>query len=193
MDDPRLKSLPHEIKYGVCGLVVLDGHLLRAQENARRWEYGRLLISQLVMGLQAVKIGGTMVVKLSRPDNVRTAKLLYLLDIISASLITCKPRSMHSNRGTFYAVAKGVRYGAEARCFTTLIEGLQKLWHELTYGGDEGHGRFITEMDLDFIIRTDELADRYLLRLIELGREVWAVQAAALRRMFKSKGIAVDD
>jgi hypothetical protein len=192
-DDPRLKPLPTEIECPSCKLVILDGHFLRKQENGRKWDYDRLLISQLVMGLQAVKAGGTIVLKLSRPDAVHTAKLLYMLDMISNSLTTCKPRSMHANRGTFYAIAKGVRLGADAKRFPAIIEGLKRLWSELTYGGDDGCGRFLDETDLDFIICTEELIDSYLARLIELGRDIWMVQAHHLRRILRKKGIYVDD
>jgi len=194
IDDPRLKPLPAQIKSRSCGLVMLDGHFLHTQENVRKWDYDRLLISQLVMGLQAVKTGGTIVLKLSRPDAVRTAKLLYMLDVISDSLTTCKPRSMHANRGTFYAIAKGVRLGADAGRLPTIAEGLKRLWSELTYGGDDGCGRFLNETDLDFIISMEELVDSYLARVIELGRDVWMIQADNLRRTLREKGnIYVDD
>jgi hypothetical protein len=190
VNDPRLKTLPPAIKYRTCDLVILDGHFLRTQKNAERHDYDRLLISQLVMGLQAVKAGGIIVLKLSKPDNVRTAKLLYMLDAISDYLETCKPRSMHANRGTFYAIAKGVRLGTETVGY---LENLKRLWFELTFGGDAGGGRFLNETDLNFVVTTDELVDRYVARLIELGREVWIVQAICLRGFLRKKGIDVDD
>jgi hypothetical protein len=193
INDPRLKPLPPQITSQSRGLVILDGHLLRIQEDVRNFDYDRLMVSQLVMGLLGVKIGGTIVMKLSRPDAVHTAKVLYMLDAISDSLSTCKPLTMHRSRGTFYAIAKGVGLGTDAKRLPTFVEGFQKLWFELTFGGDEGCGRFLNETDLDFIASTDELIGNYLDRLIELGREVWIVQATCLLRLFRKKGIDVDD
>jgi hypothetical protein len=193
INDPRLKPLPPQITSRSRGLVVLDGHLLRTQEDVRNFDYDRLMVSQLVMGLLGVKIGGTIVMKLSKPDAVRTAKVLYMLDAISDSLSTCKPLSMHGSRATFYAIAKGVGLGTDAKRLPTIVEGFQKLWFELTFGGDEGCGRFMNETDLDFIACTDELVGNYLGRLIELGQEVWMVQANCLRGLLRKKGINVDD
>jgi hypothetical protein len=144
-----------------------------------------------VIGLQAVKTGGTIVVKLSKPDAVRTAKLLYMLDMVSDSLLTCKPLSMHANRGTFYAIAKGVGLGTNAVQMPTIVEGLKRLWVELTFSGDNGCGRFSNQTDLDFIISTEELVDHYLARLIELGREVWIIQARKLRDLLRKKGVNI--
>ncbi|KAF7977153.1 hypothetical protein HWV62_4571 [Athelia sp. TMB] len=193
---PPLQSLPPQIKNGNFSLVILDGHLLRTQEGVRSWEYDRLLIAQLIIGLQGLKLGGTLVVKLSRPDAVRTAKLLYMLDGLSEAggLVTCKPRSMHASRGTFYAVARNVGHGQIP--VADMLLGLRKLWQDLTFGGTEGCGRFLEEADLDFIVTTEDLVgsstrDGYLCRLVELARDVWVGQAEALRILLKKKGLNV--
>jgi hypothetical protein len=191
--DSLLKPVPSQIKPRSCDLVTLDGHQLRTQEGAKRWDYDRLLISQLILGFDAIKYGGTMVVKLSRPARECTAKLLYMLDLVCVSLSTYKPQTMHAIRGTFYAVAKEVGRGDEAVRLPAIVEGLRKLWFELTYGGENGSGRFLLDSDLDFVISRDELIDRYMARLIELGRGVWLTQAQALYGFLQRKGVPVDD
>jgi hypothetical protein len=191
--DPMLKPFPYQIKPRSCHLVILDGHQLRTQEGARRWDYDRLLISQLILGLEAVKHGGTIVLKLSRPARDCTAKVLCMLDMVCGSLLTCKPQTMHTIRGTFYAIAKEAGHGTDAVRLPAIIEGLRKLWFELTFGGENGSGRFMLESDLDFVITTDELIDHYLTRLIELGRGVWMIQAKALRCFLQKRGVVVDD
>jgi len=191
--DPQFRPLPPQIEPRSCGLVVLDGHRLRTQEGARMWECDRLLISQFILGLEAVKHGGTIVVKLSRPDSACTAKLLYMLDMVCGRLTTFKPRTMHNTRGTFYAIAKNAGLGVDAERLPATIEGLKKLWFELTFSGENGFGRWMLETDLDFVISTEELIDRYLARLIKLARHVWLGQAKALHGFLRKKGVAVDD
>lgn len=191
--NPMLKPLPFRLKPRSFHLVVLDGHQLRTHKGARGWDIDRLLISQLILALEAVRDGGTIVIKLSRLGHDRTAKVLCMLDMVCGSLSTCKPESMHAIRGTFYAIAKEVGQGADAARLPAIIEGLRELWFELTFGGENGGGRFMLESDLDFVISKEELIDHYLDRLIELGRGVWMTQARALHRFLQRKGIVVDD
>lgn len=185
----KFRSLPLDIRLQMFDVAVLDGHFLRTHASSTPWDLHRLLISQLIMGLQAVKKGGTIVIKLSRPERVDTAKILRMLDMISLELSTCKPRSMHANRGTFYAIAKGVGHGIEAKRLPDVLDSFKRLWVELTFGGEESKGRFMNDTDLDFVIGTDDLAEEYSYRLVELVRDVWSVQAASLGSWYKRKGI----
>lgn len=52
-------------------LVICDGQRLRTHEHAERrpWEPGRLLVSQLILGLTHVKAGGIMLILLHRPEQ----------------------------------------------------------------------------------------------------------------------------
>ncbi|KAJ7706960.1 hypothetical protein B0H17DRAFT_918624, partial [Mycena rosella] len=162
-------------------VVLLDGHQLRKHPSARPGDWDRLLVSQLIIGLQAAKPGGTLVIKLADAEQVTTAKLLHMLDVLSARLETFKPRYMHATRGTFYAVAKGVGEGRGAARLLALVDALKELWVDLTIGGADGAGRVLGEDDLDFIIGTAEVRQaKNLDRLVELGQQVWAVQARAL-------------
>ncbi|KAJ7137843.1 hypothetical protein C8R44DRAFT_607556 [Mycena epipterygia] len=162
-------------------VVLLDGHQLRKHPSARPGDWDRLLVSQIIIGLQAAKKGGTLVIKLADAEQVNTAKLLHMFDLLSASLETFKPRYMHATRGTFYAVAKGVGEGRGAARLLALVDSFKELWVDLTIGGAEGAGRILNEEDLDFIISTAEVHQaKNLDRLIDLSRSVWEVQACAL-------------
>ncbi|KII89652.1 hypothetical protein PLICRDRAFT_107951 [Plicaturopsis crispa FD-325 SS-3] len=185
---PTLQTAPSDIQLRTFDLAVLDGHQLRTQVSANEWDRDRLLISQVILGLRAVKSGGTIVVKLSHPEMVQTAKLLYAFDKLG-HLRLHKPSTIHTNRGTFYAVVKSLAKGQNAQAIRAcVLEGLEKLWVELTFGGD-GHGRFLTDDDLDFILTTQDLEDTFIQRLVELGRGVWTTQADALEAWFVRKGI----
>lgn len=178
-----LRSLPFDtIKR--FDVVLLDGHQLRKLPSARTGDCDRLLISQLIIGLQATQKGGTFIIKLAHAEQVITAKLLYMLDLLSASLATFKPRDMYATRGTFYAVAKGVGEGRGATRIGDVVQSFKELWVELTIGGADGAGRVLNEEDLDFVITTEEMRQgKNLDRIIDLSRGVWEVQARALVRL----------
>ncbi|TFK49426.1 hypothetical protein OE88DRAFT_1757165 [Heliocybe sulcata] len=191
IDHPRLSPIPLQLRFTSFGHAFLDGHQLRTQvsDYGAPWDIHRLLLSQLILALRIIRGGGSMVVKLSHPERVLTAQILYMLDILSEKLVIYKPGSMHATRGTFYAVAIGVGNGLEGVRLPQMLRGLQDLWVETTFGGELGQGRYMTPSDLNFAITVEDLEQTYLDRLIELGRNVWDVQAHALHRWFQKKGV----
>lgn len=180
-----LKVIPFDIQARRFDLALLDGHNLRTQVHELPWDGVRLSLSQIILGFQSVKHGGTIVIKLSRPETVYTARILYMLDKLCFGLSTCKPKSMHSNRASFYAIAKGVGLGEEGARLPNILNHLKHLWLETTFGGEEGRGRPVTPSDLDFVIKLEDLQNRYLGRLIQLGQKVWKTQAAGIHRLLQ--------
>ncbi|KAF8956840.1 hypothetical protein BDZ97DRAFT_145792 [Flammula alnicola] len=189
MDDQRLHSLPIEISGRSFDMALLDGHQLRTQISALPWDNDRLLISQLILALQAVKEGGTIMVKLPLPHNPLAAKILYLFSITSERLLRWKPTSMHANRGTFYAVVKGVGRGREASRLPSILLSLKELWVSLTFGGEKRSGRHLVPEDFDFLITTEDLVRHHLDWLMQLGTPLWQVQQNALRRFYQRKDV----
>lgn len=185
----RLQVVPFDIRGRTFDLALLDGHHLRTQVHGLPWDGIRLSLSQIILGLQSVKQGGTIVMKLSRPENAYSARILHMLDKICTNLSTCKPRTMHSDRGTFYAVAKGVGLGEEGGRLPNILNTFKYLWLEATFGGEEGQGRPLTEKDLDFIVTIEDLQNHYLDRLIQLGRMVWKIQEQGIHRLLQKKGM----
>ncbi|PIL29471.1 hypothetical protein GSI_08413 [Ganoderma sinense ZZ0214-1] len=185
-------------------LVIIDGHALRTYAYASPGQPSlndakeahilyrdSLHIAQLIVALECVRPGGTIMMRLSHVEAFPAAHFLYLLDKLSDELTVYKPRSMHAYRGTFYVVAKGI-----CRRTPTLLElkaryvaGLRQLWFALRCGGPDGRGRRMSCSDLDFIVSTEEILGGYLDRLIELGRPVWRTQAEGLHGFFAKKGI----
>jgi hypothetical protein len=89
---PNLQSLPSSFITYTFDLVLLNGHPLRTTEPDRLAPLSnisdRLLISQLIIGVQSVSPFGTIVIKPWKPDKPITAKSLYLFDSISCELLT---------------------------------------------------------------------------------------------------------
>jgi hypothetical protein len=180
INDQRLKPLPLRPEIRSFDLVLLDGHPLRTSQSHTPWLGDHLLISQLIIALQAISLSGTIVMKLSKPERLVTAKLLYLLDMLSLSLHSWKPVYMHATRSTFYVVAKGVGYGRQGFRLPRLLYGLKALWIDLTYGGVGGLRRPLNASDLDFIVTQSELKT-FGPRLQQLSQHIWMVQAESLR------------
>ncbi|THU95048.1 hypothetical protein K435DRAFT_667241 [Dendrothele bispora CBS 962.96] len=189
--------LPIERHLGLSkfDLVMLDGHHLRTNTNTIRWEIDQLLISQLVIALQYVRPGGKLVVKLSCIERARTAKIVRLFDLISERIETVKPMTMHAKRGSFYLVVHGVSgKGVEGHRQEHFLEKLREVWTELTFGGDEGKGRFLNLEDLDFVVTTEDLVQRspeFLDRVSELGKSVWRGQIKGLEGLFRAKNVGL--
>ena len=189
LGDPKLQDFPLSVRNQSFDLVIVDGHHLTKREGIRPWDRDRLLVSQMIIALQSVKRGGNVVIKLGKPEDGCTAKILFMLDTICAELVTCKPISMHKNRSTFYAICKGMDVGSEEGKWAYFLDHLKELWVEITFRGEEGCGRLMKEEDLDFIIPGKELVESYLPRLIELGRDVWRGQVEGLRTTLKKRGV----
>ncbi|KAI0698267.1 hypothetical protein BC835DRAFT_1413207 [Cytidiella melzeri] len=186
--------IPFPTRYSNVDLVILDGHYLRELyltpqlAQPTNWDSYRLMISQMIIGLKAVRDGNTIVMKLSHVEWTRTAQTLFILDVLSTSLRTYKPRIIHANRGSFYAIAEGVGHGPRGKLKAQYIQQYEKLWLDIACGGEEGKGRGPEKDDLDFVVTFEEVEDGYLERLAELGMDPWIVQASALRRMLKQQG-----
>ncbi|KAI1785803.1 hypothetical protein LXA43DRAFT_976029 [Ganoderma leucocontextum] len=183
-------------------LVFMDGHALRTYQHPRLTELTReewkaahgayrdsLLVAQLIIGLESVTPGGTIVTRVSHVECYPAAQLVYLFDHLSEKLILHKPRTMHSSRGTCYVVAKGVGGVRYAKARQLYLAGLRKLLVQLRHGGPDGRGRMIAPEDLDFIATADTILNEYLDRLIELARGVWLAQVEGLNHLFHKKGI----
>ncbi|KAI0087627.1 hypothetical protein BDY19DRAFT_239556 [Irpex rosettiformis] len=167
-------------------LVLLDGHPLRTSvsdgsttKNPQTDQPVHiigdcLLISQLIIGLTTVAQGGTVIIKLSRPERLISAQLMWLFDSLAADIRTWKPVCIHATRGTFYLIARGMGFGVNAVMYDGVLQGLKALWEELILSQ-----RRLRDNDLDFIIEKAVLQGPYSGRLTALSAHIWEVQEAA--------------
>jgi 23S rRNA U2552 (ribose-2'-O)-methylase RlmE/FtsJ len=157
-----------------CGGAILRGH--ERSEHRQEFERTRLTTSQLILAMQRIIPGGTIVVLLRRPDTWDTAHLIYQFSLF-AKIKLFKPYKKHNIRSTFYLVAKGVKTDdASAR---TALDEWKKSWFRATFGGDDGTGEKDPEMDDDAVKKT---LDSFGPELVKLANPVWKIQARALKK-----------
>ncbi|KAK7048157.1 FtsJ domain-containing protein [Favolaschia claudopus] len=188
IDDSSLQDIPFAPGFD---LVLIDGHPLRCatgrpDENVYL-QGDRLLVSSLILGLASVAVGGTVVLKLSKPERLITAQLIYLLDVLCADVHTWKPVCMHGTRSTFYVVAKAFRLGCQATRWPYFIYNLMNLWVQLSYGGPTGRGRQLLATDFDFIVTNETLKTVYGPRFLQHSEHIWSVQAKCLKGWRKAQ------
>lgn len=97
-----------QFSLGTFNLDVLDTHMLYSRHNEYLAPF-ILLLSQLLVGLKAVKAGGTILLALNKIAGAASPRILYILDSICEAVQTVKPRALRGSRSRFYVVAKEVR------------------------------------------------------------------------------------
>lgn len=165
---------------GGFDLVILDAHAL----HARPFELNTsliLLLSQLLVGLKAVKTGGTLLLTLTKLAGPISARILLLLDSISNSLQTVKPHTSRGARSTFYAVAKGIGRGP---LVTKAVEKLRVARAHLENDPD-----CVWDEVWDAVVPVKDIKAKYIERLTDLGLPVWSVQKAHLERFLIKAGV----
>ncbi|PFH63120.1 hypothetical protein XA68_17764 [Ophiocordyceps unilateralis] len=173
------KFLPRQLEPNqLFDLVICDGHVLRthslpAYRQIR--ESSRLINTQLALGLEHLRPGGTIIVRLHKLESWPTATLIRTFSNFS-SIRLYKPEPMHAKRSSFYMVASAVssRHPLAIRA----VERWKAIWRAATFGsGQEYRDILWTGED-----NVHEFLDAYGPQMVELGREIWRVQAKALAK-----------
>jgi hypothetical protein len=132
--------------------VIVDGHQPPCMVNddpRAPWSRDRLLLSQLLVALRAVKPSGTLLAKLSLQVSVplmeRVVLALSRLSLIPIRAI--KPTSIYATAATFYLL---LHAPDPSRC-DRLVRILEGLWYFMTFSGPYGFGRGLFESDIDLI------------------------------------------
>ncbi|TVY45877.1 hypothetical protein LOCC1_G005042 [Lachnellula occidentalis] len=160
-------------------LIFCGGAVLRGQERSehrREFERTRLTTSQLILAMQRIIPGGTMVVLLRKPDAWDVVHLLHQFNSF-ANIQLFKSDKKHAVRSTFYLVAKDVQ--PEYESAISALEEWKKSWSHATFGGDEGTGEKDPEMDAEAV---HKVLDDFGGNLLELAIPVWRIQGGALER-----------
>ncbi|KAL4787088.1 hypothetical protein BJX76DRAFT_364206 [Aspergillus varians] len=159
-------------------LVICDGQVLRTHERAayrEKKEASRLTLTQLALGLEHVKPGGTMVVLLHKVEALHTVRLLHTFSKF-ASVQLYKHAKIHAKRSSFYMIATNIRAGCEDAIMA--IEGWKDRWKIATFGTDEMYHDALFGECPD----VEALLEEFGPRMVQLGKNVWNIQANALAK-----------
>ncbi|TLD28615.1 hypothetical protein PspLS_03736 [Pyricularia sp. CBS 133598] len=160
-------------------LVLCDGQVLRNHERSAYREAGeaaRLSSSQLVMALQRIRYGGTIVALMHQVDALRSFCTLSHFASFS-ELQLFKPAKTHGTRSSFYMIATKVRPGSEGAKLA--VEEWKGVWKSATLDSIEGHHK-----KLHSLVSCEQLEDMlndFGPQYLELARPIMATQAEALR------------
>jgi 23S rRNA U2552 (ribose-2'-O)-methylase RlmE/FtsJ len=183
---PEHKSFLKERPYSEhkFHLIFCDGQVLRTHQRAEhreQHEARRLTVSQLILALQRIRPGGTMIVLLHKVESWATTELLYHLNQFS-SIQLFKPKQKHALRSSFYLVAKNVQPDTDGAKLA--VESWIQSWWNATFGGENGTGDADVKASTDYV---QTVLDDFGSKLIALGRPVWQIQANALNRKLKTE------
>ncbi|KAK7404172.1 hypothetical protein QQX98_010046 [Neonectria punicea] len=171
--------LPQHLKPGQhFDLIICDGQVLRTHPRAsyrEKREARRLVTTQLALGLEHVKEGGTMIVLFHKVEAWDTVTILRRFHQF-ASVRLFKPKSGHATRSSFYMIATGIQ--SQHLEVAAAVVQWKNIWRAATFGSDEEYERTLREGEPD----AHELLQEFGSQLVVLGKEVWTTQADALAR-----------
>ncbi|KAL8870073.1 MAG: hypothetical protein Q9174_003797 [Haloplaca sp. 1 TL-2023] len=159
-------------------LVLCDGIVLRTHDRPEVREAQepiRLLSMQLVYGMARIKSGGTFIILLRKVDTWDTCTILS--DFCSFARVSLfKPKAAHTDRSSFYMVAKSVIPDCAAA--QQFIKKWQQVWMTATFGGEQGTG---TDPEAPSAGEVNTLLKEFGPRLMSMAGKVWAIQLEALK------------
>ncbi|EEH10373.1 conserved hypothetical protein [Histoplasma capsulatum G186AR] len=171
--------LPRQFtSYQHFDLVICDGQVLRTHDRAayrERREAKRLIVTQLALGLQQLRPGGTMVILLHKFEAWDTVNLIWTFWKFS-SVRLLKPKAGHTKRSSFYMVAKDI----QSRCLEAIqaISRWKEIWRVSTFSSDKE----FQEMLWNGEPQAEDILNNFGRELVTLGGKIWKVQAEALAK-----------
>ncbi|KAL4748306.1 hypothetical protein BDW72DRAFT_195930 [Aspergillus terricola var. indicus] len=160
-------------------LALCDGLVLRTQARAayrEKREATRLILTQLILSLEHLKPGGTMIVLLHRIEAPNAVQLLYAFEKFS-TLRVYKHAHYHAKRSSFYMLASDVKTNSkEAR---ELVERWKRVWRAATLDVD-GDDEMFRQVLEEGAPRVEDILVEFGERLVSMGRGLWETQASAL-------------
>lgn len=169
-------------------LVFCDGQVVRNHsqgmtEHRQQCEPRRLTCSQILIGLQHVQVGGSMVILLHKIDSWETVLTLRAFDQF-ADIIIFKPLTSHKSRGSFYLVARNIQPHHKAALET--IQTWTEAWKYPTFRALAGKGQEVAFPDdrNDSTVLDEQVTkvmNEYGERLVTLGENAWKIQTEAIK------------
>lgn len=118
-------------------LVLCDGAIRRTHERAEyrfHRESRRLLLTQLALGLEHLRPGGTMIILMHKLERINTIRLIRGFKNF-ATVVLFKPKSGHAKRSSFYMIASATRSADEEAI--QAVREWKREWKVATLGTDE--------------------------------------------------------
>lgn len=173
---PHMQSLPTKTSDRVYSIVFCN--FIRLQDptdDVRKWESGRLLVSELILGLSFIKPGGSILVSLRHLENWNTFATIYKFTKFS-TVSLYKPACHYAIRSGFYLLARDVQPEL-AEC-KDWVEELKRAWYHMTFEGLHGFGDYV---DAGENLDVDEVLNEWGEDFLMMGENVWRRQRDALR------------
>lgn len=120
--------------------------------------------SQLILALERIRHGGTLVILLHKIEALDTMELLYLFSQFS-DIEVFKPLRKHAIRSTFYLIAKNVQPSVESA--RVAVIAWKKAWWNATFGGEQGVGAQRLDKDDKYAQAIIDSFGNSLLRLLD--------------------------
>ena len=161
-------------------LIFCDGQVLRPDVHTRpeyreTKEATRLTIGQLILALQRIRVGGTLIILLHKVDSWYSVNVIRAFDKFSKVQLF-KPLKAHRMRSSFYLIAKQVQpQHPEA---VRMVHEWKRAWYNATFESQESH---IIEEMYESKQEVSTIIEEFGPRLMELGHPIWAIQAGALK------------
>jgi 23S rRNA U2552 (ribose-2'-O)-methylase RlmE/FtsJ len=162
----------------IYDIVICDGHVQRNHKLAAYREHRetrRLSMTQLALGLEHLKLFGTMIVLVNKVETEQP-KILEILHQFHkfSSVQLCKPTKGHADRSSFYMVATDIQTDhAEA---TKAVEEWKRTWKIATFGSEEEFSDHIRRDS----VWANKMLENFGPVLIEKSRAVWETQIRGL-------------
>lgn len=160
----------------ICGCQVTRNQELEEWREHR--EARRLQLAQLVIALEHIKSGGTLVAVMHKPEEIHTAELLQTFSRFS-EISLFKPKRAHAKRSSFYMVAKKIDTGSNQAIQAKEI--WKKEWIDSTLGTADDCANLSKRTADD----ARKLLDGYGTELVTIGRPIWATQITGIRKWLK--------
>ncbi|KAH8761634.1 hypothetical protein F5883DRAFT_606017 [Diaporthe sp. PMI_573] len=185
-DHPEAAAfVPRQVEDGQdSDLVICDGQVLRTHEGHRAAyreprEARRLGLTQLVLGLEHLRPGGTMIMLLHKVEAWWNVRLMYTFSKFSHVQLF-KPVSGHAKRSSFYKVATDI--SSEHRLAKKAMTEWKEQWEQATFPSDEEFWEAVSTASLQGRRDVDLVLSEFGPELVRLGCEIWKIQAEALEK-----------
>ncbi|KAK0636013.1 hypothetical protein B0T17DRAFT_517872 [Bombardia bombarda] len=162
-------------------LVFCDGVVLRTQDRHeyrdKQFEVPRLTTSQLVLALQRIRDGGTLIMLMHRANSWQTVSILHALNSF-ASIRLFKPTLGHKTRSSFYLVAQNVRPRSAAA--VKAVQKWKKQWKAATFRdgpGESKDGEALGDASKEEVVAA---LDEFGPKLINLAEPVFKLHVEGL-------------